>query len=259
MSPESLERFAGSYRWVRYPRSTLGKLIALVPGPYPVVIQANNDTSLSLSFFGADAEWRYVPIEQNVFKKVKGGPQLLGGFQIDPGDTLVFRENQAGEVTYGFVPLQNTAFEKLAWYESAEAQIGTMGSLLLLFVSAVVLWPLGALIDRLRKRSRAPNPARRRALWVGWIVSVLNLVFLLVILLSFGEGLVYGVPLPIRVILVIPIVTSILSVVFLALTVLAWMRGYGSLVSRLYYSLIALASVLFVLFAGYWNMLGWRF
>ena len=259
MSSESLERFAGSYRWVRYPRSTLGKLIALIPGPYPIVIQANEDTSLSLSFFGADAEWRYVPVEQHVFKKVEGGPQLLGGLQVDPGDTLVFRENQAGEVTYGFVSLQNTAFEKLAWYESAEAQMGTMGSLLLLFVSAVVLWPLGAVIRRLRKRDREPNPTWRRTVWVGWLVSGLNLVFLLVLLLSFGEELVFGVPLLIRVILVIPIVTSILSVVFLALTVIAWIRGYGSLVSRLYYSLIALASVLFVLFAGYWNMLSWRF
>ena len=69
----------------------------------------------------------------------------------------------------------------------------------------------------------------------------------------------YGVPLLIRVMLVIPIVTSILSLVFLALTVIAWMRGYGSLVGRLTYSLIAIASVLFVLFAGYWNMWGWRF
>jgi CubicO group peptidase (beta-lactamase class C family) len=259
ISTESLERFAGSYRWVKYPRSTLGKPIALVPGPYLIVVQANEDTSLSLSFFGADAEWRYVPVEQNVFKKVEGGPQLLAGLYVDPGDTLAFRENQAGEVSYGFVSLQNTAFEKLAWYESAEAQLGTLGSLLLLFVSAVVLWPLGALIGRLRKRTGAPDPGRWRALWVGWMVSALNLVFLLVLLLSFGEGLVYGVPLGIRVILLIPIVTSILSVVFLALTVIAWMRGYWSLVSRLYCSLIALASVLFVLFAGHWNMVGWRF
>ena len=94
---------------------------------------------------------------------------------------------------------------------------------------------------------------------MGWIVSALNLVFLLAILLSFGEGLVYGVPLPIRVILVLPIVTSILSLAFLACTVIAWVRGYWSLVGRLYYSLVALASVLFLLFAGYWYMLGWRF
>jgi CubicO group peptidase (beta-lactamase class C family) len=259
MSSENLERLAGSYRWVRYPRSTLGKLIALVPGPYWVVVRANEDTSLSLSFFGADAAWRYVPVGQNVFKQVEGGPQLLGGLQIDPGDTLVFRENQAGEVTYGMVSLQNTAFEKLAWYESAEAQLGTMGALLLLFASAVLLWPLSAVIRGLRKGTRAPDPGWRRALRVGWAVSALNLVFFLIVLLSFGEELVFGVPPSIRVVLVIPIVTSILSVVFVGLAVIAWMRGQGSSVGRLYTPLIALASVLFVLFAGYWNMLGWRF
>jgi hypothetical protein len=91
---------------------------------------------------------------QNVFKQVEGGPQELGGLQIDPGDTLVFRENPAGKVTYGMVSLQNTAFERLPWYESAEAQLGTMGSLLLLFASAVVVWTLGAALRRLRKRHR---------------------------------------------------------------------------------------------------------
>jgi len=259
ISSESLARFAGSYRWVKYPRSTLGKLIALVPGPFPVVVRANEDTSISFSFFGAVVEWRYVPVEPYVFKQVEGGPQLLGGLYVDPGDTLVFRENPTGEISYGFVSLQNTAFEKLAWYESGEAQLGTLGSLLLLFLSAVVLWPLGALINRLRKRPQQSDPAKRRALWVGWIVCALNLVFLLVVLLSFGEELVYGVPLSIRVILVIPIITGILSLAFLALAVIAWVRGYWSLIGRLYYSIIALASVLFVLFASYWNLLGWKF
>jgi hypothetical protein len=57
----------------------------------------------------------------------------------------------------------------------------------------------------------------------------------------------------------IPIVTGFLSLFTLALTVIAWVRGHGSLAGRLYYSLIAEGSVLFVLLAGYWNMLGWRF
>jgi uncharacterized membrane protein YuzA (DUF378 family) len=48
-------------------------------------------------------------------------------------------------------------------------------------------------------------------------------------------------------------------VVTVALTLIAWVRGQGSFVGRLYYSLMALAAVLFVLFAGYWNMLGWNF
>ena len=121
------------------------------------------------------------------------------------------------------------------------------------------LWPMGAVIDRLRKRRREPDLAWRRTVWAGWVVSVLNLVFLLVLLFSFGEELVFGVPLLIRAILVMPIATSILSAVLLISTVVAWARGQGSLVGRLYCSLIALASVLFVLFAGYWNMLGWKF
>ncbi len=78
------------------------------------------------------------------------------------------------------------------------------------------------------------------------------------ILLTFGEESVFGFSLLIRAILVIPIVTCILSVVTLTLTLVAWVRGHGSFVGRLYYSLIALASVLFVLFAAYWNMGGWR-
>jgi CubicO group peptidase (beta-lactamase class C family) len=259
MPSEVLKRSAGRYRWVKYPRSTLGKAIAMVPGPYPIVVEANEDASLSLSFFGAKAEWRYVPVEPLVFKKVEGGPQLLAGLFVDPGDTLAFRENEAGEVTYGFVPLQNVAFKKLAWYEYPEVQLGTLGTLLLLFVSAVLLLPLGALIGRLRKRSHAHRTARRLALWVGWMVSALNLVFLFVMLLSFGQDLVYGVPLPIRVTLLVPIVTGILSLAFLALALIGWIRGTWSIAGQLYYSLIALAAVVFVLFVGYWNMLGWRF
>jgi hypothetical protein len=142
--------------------------------------------------------------------------EVLGGLQIEPGNTLAFREHSVGQVTYGFVSLQNTAVRRPAWYESAEAQMGTMGSLLLLLASAVVVWPLGAVIRRLGKRNREPNPAWRRALWVGWVVTV-------------------------------------------ALALVAWVRGQGAFVGRLTYLLIALAAVLFVLFAGYWNLLGRRF
>jgi hypothetical protein len=59
--------------------------------------------------------------------------------------------------------------------------------------------------------------------------------------------------------MIIPIVTGILSLAFVVSMGMAWIRGYWSLVCRLTYSLMALASVVLILFAGYWNMLGWRF
>ena len=74
------------------------------------------------------------------------------------------------------------------------------------------------------------------------MVSALNLAFLLVVLFTFGEELIFGVPPLIRVLLVIPIITSILGIIFFVLALIAWVRGYGSFVGRLYYSLIALAS-----------------
>ena len=63
MTQEDLARFVGRYRWVKYPRSTLGKLLTFVPGPYNVSIESNDDGSLSMSFFGTSAEWRCVPVE----------------------------------------------------------------------------------------------------------------------------------------------------------------------------------------------------
>ncbi len=58
LSPEELSRFTGAYRYVRYPSSTIGKLIAFMPGKYPVAMSANDDGSLSLTFFGSRVEWR---------------------------------------------------------------------------------------------------------------------------------------------------------------------------------------------------------
>lgn len=119
----------GRYRWVKYPRSTLDKLLTFVPGPYNVSIESNDDGSLSMSFFGTSAEWRFVPVEPLVFKQISGGLQSIGGLQIDLGDTLVFREDEDGRITYGLVPLQNSAFEKLAWYEGPEAMLGSFNGL----------------------------------------------------------------------------------------------------------------------------------
>jgi hypothetical protein len=66
-----------------------------------------------------------VPVDETLFKRVEGGPQELEGLLIDPGDTLAFHENEAGEVHVGFIALQNTAFERLGWIEGPEVQFAS--------------------------------------------------------------------------------------------------------------------------------------
>jgi CubicO group peptidase (beta-lactamase class C family) len=260
LSQEDLGRFTGGYRWVRHPRSTLGKTRALIPGPVTLSIGANDDGTLSVSFFGAEPEWRYAPVKPLVFKQVAGGAQELSGLEFDLGDTLVFREDGSGAVDFAFVPLQSVAMEKLAWYEVGEVQTGALVIFLLIFLTPPVIWSLGAVIGRVRKKSTesAAIAGPKRARWVAGIASVSNLLFLLILILAMGD-LSFGVPLILRVALIIPIVTALLTLVLLGMTIWAWKDSYWSILGRIYYSFLTLTAVLFVLWVNYWNLLGWRF
>ena len=258
INEEELARFAGPYRWVRHPRSTMGKLMALIPGPVNVIITANKDSTLSITFFGADAEWRYAPVGPLTFKQVSGGVQGIGGLEFDLGDTLVFRENQAGVIEFAFVPLQSVALEKVAWYEGGEAQMGTFGTLILIFFSPFLVWPAGELIAKIRKRESTATKGSRRARRVALLVSGLNLIFSMILLFGIGD-LTLGVSPVIQVALIIPIVTALLTLLMLGMAIAAWAKGYWSIWGRTYYLVLTLAAVVFTLWANYWNLIGWKF
>jgi CubicO group peptidase (beta-lactamase class C family) len=258
MNVEELARFAGPYRWVRHPRSTMGKLLALIPGPVNVQISANDDSTLSVSFFGAEAEWRFAPVEPLVFRQVSGGVQEIGGLEFDLGDKLVFREDQAGRVDFAFVPLQSVALEKMPWYEGGEAQLGALGSFLVIFVSPFLVWPLGKWIAKIRKRDTASTSGSRRARSLAVILSGLNFIFITTLLFGIGD-LSLGVPVLIQAALVIPILTGLLSLALLATAIWAWIKGFWSPGGRIYFSLLTLAALGFTIFARYWNLLGWQY
>lgn len=258
MSQEQLSRFAGAYRWVRHSRSTIGKLAALMPGPLNVNIVANEDSTLSVSFFGANPEWRYAPVGSLVFKQVQGGVHEISGLEIDLGETLVFREDETGEVEFAFVPLQNVALEKVAWYESGDAQFGSLAMFLLIFLSPVIVWPLGALIRRIRKETSTATTASKRARWVAGLMSALNFIFLMILLLSMGD-LSLGVPLIIQIALIIPLVTALLTLIMVLMNIPVWKDSYWSFFGRIYYSLLTLTAMLFLVWANYWNLIGWQF
>ena len=257
MSEEELTRFAGSYRWVRHPRSTMAKLMALIPGPVNVIITANEDSTLSVTFFGADTEWRYAPVGPLMFKQVSGGVQGIGGLEFDLGDTLVFRENQARVIEFAFVPLQSVALEKVAWYEGDETQMGTLGTLILIFFSPFLVWPLGKMIAKIRKRESTATKGSRRARRLALIVSGLNLIFSMILLFGFGDPTL-GISPIIRVALIIPIVTALLTLLMLWMAIAVWVKGYWPIWGRSYYLVLTLAAVVFIIWANYWNLIGWK-
>ena len=179
--------------------------------------------------------------------------------KIDPGETLVFREGKDGEISYAFISLQNVAAKKVAWYEGGEGTYAIMGTTSLIFAAAFVILLVVAGINRLRKTARKPHRVSKTLRWITFVTSGLNVAFVAIMFLTFGEQLRFGVPTTYYVLLSIPMLTAVLTLVLLGGVMLSWLRGYGSIVGKLAYMVMVMNSVVFIWWISYWNLLGFRF
>ncbi|HSH03128.1 MAG TPA: serine hydrolase domain-containing protein [Anaerolineae bacterium] len=259
LSEAELSRFKGSYRWVKYSSSTLGKLAVFPPNAYNNWdISVNDDGTLSLTPFGLDLEWRYKPVGPLLFKKVSGEATVLGGVFLDPGETLAFREDETGEIVLGFVALQNFAFEKLAWYESSRIQMGLLIATMLTFLS-VIIWPLSYFINIARSKP-IPNVSvgSQRARWLAGVICLTNLIGTTIITLNANDTL--GItPSPFLMgALGIVLLMSLLTIGLVGMTFWAWKERYWTIWSRIHYTIITLATFAFIWWLNYWNLWGWQ-
>jgi hypothetical protein len=247
-SQEFIQKLGGTYRYNRYPHHTLEKLAAVFGEAPEVPVIAGKDGTLSI----------YVP--EN--KAVEVEPLFFRTLYSDT--SMTFRQNKQGRITYMF--LGDSAFgalEKLAWYETKDFQVKLVVFCTLAFFSACVVGSIGWLRSRTRKPLSKTSKMARLAQFVAVLVSALNLIFLiglgLVVLNTDFWEFFFGVPPAAIVLLLIPPLTTGLTLGLLAFTVLAWKNHYWSAIKRVHYSFIALAALGFVSFLNYWNLLGFRF
>jgi hypothetical protein len=237
---DDLRRFNGHYRYTRYSHTTLEKLLGL---PFFVSIRANDDGDLSMRILGVGAESRYTPVEPLAFQRTVGGPVSILGLQIDLGDALVFRQDAVGRSTYVFIPALSFALEKLPWYERGDVQLGLLGGMLVVLLSASVGWSLAWILARLRKRPSSGTPGHSRARWLAGLTSGLNTLFVVGFCFAlFTGGLAYGVSPLIKVLLAILVLTSLMAVIMIGMAVVAWRVGYWSRLGRIHFSLVTLAA-----------------
>jgi hypothetical protein len=177
---------------------------------------------------------------------------------------MTFRQDERGRITYMF--LGDSAFgalEKLAWYETKDFQVKLVLFCTLVFFSACVVGSMGWLIRRTRKPLSKTSKMARLAQFLAVLVSALNLIFLiglgLVVLNTDFWEFFFGVPPAAIALLLIPPLTTGLTLGLLVFTVLAWKNQYWSAIKRVQYSLITLAALGFISFLNYWNLLGFRF
>lgn len=248
---EPVQRFAGSYTWIRENRhSFVRPLHSLMT--YTFQIRADADgllTSTAISPLGPFMkETRWIQVEPLLFREAGGT------------DTLAFEQDESGRITHLHLGWpQPLTMQRVRWYQAPALHLGLLLFCFVAFVP-VVGWPVAGLYRRLR-RSQTPSPLLRRTRLVGGLVGGLSLLFLLGMPMGFIATFMetYTVSPAIKTMLSLPIISAVLTVPLVILVVLLWRRREGSLFVRLQHTVLALAAVLFIPFLHYWRLLGLHF
>jgi hypothetical protein len=191
-------------------------------------------------------------------------------FRNAAGDLLAFREGSSGRITHFFMSQGGfpAAFERMSWREDMRVQVPLLIALGGVFISAITLWPLAAagaaLVRRGRKSPRQTPPLpRSNALFIGaWALLAVTFVGGVDAMIgnsSYRLQLVYGMTPPMVALLWLGILLAATVPLLLYFAAQAWQRRRGSLATRLYVALLALASVAFVAFLANWNLLGFKY
>jgi len=232
------KKYAGNYRFTRHNWSDLEKLMSL---PSVISVAVMPDGTLMTSAILEDP-WHWVEIEPNLFQ------------QIDGGMTLAFIEDDDGTVNHlALSMLPFMPAYRVAWYAAPTFNYVLLAVALLLCVTTLIS------AFRHRKTRKEEPSGARWAVRLAWLVSALTLGFIVavtIIVSSAGEALFSGFPPSLTAALMLPILTSILTLGVAVCAVLIWKNGYWTRFRRVHYTLFAVFAVGLVWFYWYWNVLG---
>jgi pimeloyl-ACP methyl ester carboxylesterase len=132
---------------------------------------------------------------------------------------------------------------------------------MLVLLSAVLGWPLGYLVRRLRPKPPAFTGAARTARWVAGLASLLALGFVggltAVIMRVAADNplmLGFGVPGPAGPLFTMPWLSLVLQVLVVAFALMAWRKGWWGRPSRVHYTLVTLGLASFFGVVSYWGL-----
>lgn len=243
-------RYSGAYGFWRSNFSKIEKALGLGS---VVQVSATPDDTLVVSFAGGAKQ--YVEVDDNLFRETTPGISLIAG--ISP-PALAFQEDADGRIT-GFVMdgLPFMSLRKLPLAATPNFNFSLLGLALLIF--------LAVLARRWYQRAniRAQSPADRAAIRAAVYASAANLLVVvsgLVVLTIVMDSLFGGIPLLLKLWLVLPIVAVLVSLYLVYRTVVVWRHGLlAGLWSRLRYSAVALSALFMCWFYYYWNILGFQY
>lgn len=241
---------AGIYRFGDYTRSTLAKGDIFGVGE-DVSVSVNSDGTISLH------ETDPFTYKKSITTAVKLSRLV---FRKQNGDYVVFKEDNTGKIA----TMAQTSdswhgtYERISWYDTNTFQNSLFLVLVVLALFEVVIW-LIFLIKGLRKKNKLKTMTGKLGNNFAGVASLLNFLFFSVSMMTWGRRLRYGVPLDIKLLLCIPIVTSLITIALMGIAVISFRQHKEGVFYRISISISCIQGCGFIWLYHYWNFLGFRF
>jgi hypothetical protein len=259
-------RLAGRYRWARYGHTSVDKFLS----PLAVLhwrVRAHPDGSLTLTYppLLGELSSRYVEVEPGLFQ------------DQETGQYLAYKQDGRGRVSHLYTKvIEEGVLERVAWYETLAFQGALLAFVLVAFGTALVAWLVDTIKRAASRARRARAPARSwaarpwlarprlgqpRLAGLSGLLGVVGLLFLAGLAALFYQSVTVrapGLPPYLLPLLVLPLLAALLTLALLAYALLAWVRRRGSLLGRVHHTATALAGLVLIWFAWYWNLLGFK-
>ncbi len=269
---ERISQISGTYLLTRHSYTTYEKLLTISP-VFAVSVTDGGNGRLVIG------QTTFVEVAPWVFHQVDGQEMVV--FRADPNGMLML---------IGSAPAN--AFIKVAWYDAPILHLALGVSCVLLFLSALLLWPLGFVRRAIRRRAPSPQSSRKAdsegsqtpppneqgkpplsrwellpglICWLAGVLCALDVLFLIglgLFLIGLGTAsnlvIFRGVPPLLTTLFALALVSAVLTVGSVVGIILAWWGHFWSAGRRVHYTLVALAALAFAGELLYWNLLGFR-
>lgn len=128
----------------------------------------------------------------------------------------------------------------------------------MLFLSAVIGWPVATLVQRKKGiLIQPPSPMAKLARWAAGFAAALAAILIIAIYVILqNQSWVFSIPPGVSLVFIIPYIVIFLGIITIVMMVLAWKNKYWSIWGRVHYSLVALALSFFTWFVWFWNLVG---
>ncbi len=149
-----------------------------------------------------------------------------------------------------------TVYRRQKWFEGVGFQITALVLCIVIFASSPALLSSGARVKEDGLTGTRPTFSHMHSI----TVSALNIIFCVAFITFMKTWRVeYGPTLSLKLLLTLPIVSTLLLLGFPLILFSAWTRSLRPLPVRIHISLIAAASILFAWLLNHWNLLGYNF